>query len=260
MAELLWYVHGVIPAADAQAADGLPGVTSEHPVCALVEGPVAALACRVPAEEFDERALREQLEDLAWVERVARAHESVLDELLPATTVVPMRMCTVYRAEDAVRAMLRDERAALTVALDRFAGATEWGVKAFAATPDPPRRAAAPARAASGTDYLLARRRQRDEAAVGARELEAAASEIHGTLAAIARDARAGRPQPAELTGRSEPMILNGSYLVQASALDAFHHALDGLHRRLRRTGIELESTGPWPPYHFLPDALGVGG
>ena len=36
-----------------------------------------------------------------------------------------------------------------------------------------------------------------------------------------------------------------------------FEHALAGLARERQEEGIELELTGPWPPYNFVPEELG---
>src|SRR5688572_10931339 len=42
---------------------------------------LAAIVSRVPAEEYGEAALHDSLNDLAWLERVARAHEAVLERI-----------------------------------------------------------------------------------------------------------------------------------------------------------------------------------
>ena len=74
----------------------------------------------MPLEEFDEAALHENLNDVAWLERTARAHEAVLDATLALTTLVPMRLCTIYRAEEQVREMLDREGPVFEDALSRL--------------------------------------------------------------------------------------------------------------------------------------------
>src|SRR5690242_20136011 len=45
------------------------------------------------------------------------------------TTIVPLRLCTIYASADGVRRMLEDEGDALQSALARLDGREEWGVK-----------------------------------------------------------------------------------------------------------------------------------
>ena len=48
--------------------------------------------------------------------------------------------------------------------------------------------------------------------------------------------------------------MLNGTYLVEKDELDAFRTAVATLDRD--SYGIELEITGPWPPYSFAGDVV----
>jgi hypothetical protein len=44
-------------------------------------------------------------------------------------------------------------------------------------------------------------------------------------------------------------MILNGAYLVPRAEATAFARLVEEQQRR--HAGLELEVTGPWPPYNF---------
>ncbi|MBB4662241.1 GvpL/GvpF family gas vesicle protein [Conexibacter arvalis] len=125
-----WYLYCVLDAAARPPLDGLVGVDGAAPIEPVDETGLRALASRVPLSEFGEEPLRRNLEDLAWVERTARAHDAVLARTLACDAVVPLRMFTIFAGEPQVRAMLADERAALTAALRRLRGHAEWSVKA----------------------------------------------------------------------------------------------------------------------------------
>ena len=60
----------------------------------------------------------------------------------------------------------------------------------------------------------------------------------------------ANRPQPRELTGRSEAMLLNGAYLVRAGD-DLLRGEVERLATEHSSNGVEYELTGPWPPHNF---------
>jgi len=86
--------------------------------------------------EFGEAALRQNLEDLDWLERTARAHHKVIETVAKERPVVPMRLATVYSSDEAAAGMLAERAADLRQALTRLARRSEWGVKAYLAIPD----------------------------------------------------------------------------------------------------------------------------
>ena len=59
---------------DMRAVDGAP-------VRIIAEAPIAAVVSAVDAERFSASALRRQLEDLHWLEDIARAHNAVVSQL-----------------------------------------------------------------------------------------------------------------------------------------------------------------------------------
>jgi hypothetical protein len=240
VAELALWVYGVIAGGgEAPAAAGVDG----HPVRLHEHAGVAALVSEVPADAFTQEALRARLEDLERLEALARAHEAVLDATLAGVAVVPFRLCTIYASPQSLDAMLHREATTLRAALDRLRGMQEWGVKAFLR----PRAPAAAAPAASGTEYLARKRERRDTAAVEHEALADAVAEIHARLTERAAASALSRPQDRRLSGRETEMILNAAYLVPSAAADAFRKVVEDESHH-----VQLELTGPWPPYHFV--------
>ena len=60
-------------------------------------------------------------------------------------------------------------------------------------------------------------------------------------------------PQHPELSGRVGEMVLNGAYLVDRSHADAFAGVARELAEGDRRIGLELDLSGPFAPYNFVP-------
>ncbi len=239
-----WYLYGVV--AGGTAPPDAPAVDTRHDVVALGEGPVAGLASRVSLAEFDEAVLPERLADAAWLEEKIRAHEQVLDSALAAGPVVPCRFCTVYRDEHELRRFLADRADVLTGALERLEGRVELGVKAFARTAASSEAAAAE----SGRAYLEARRREKQAREALAQTRAAAARDLHRRLLAAADDGVLLDLQSRELSGREAEMVFNGAYLVADTA--PFAETL----RAAAPDEFELELTGPWPPFNFVPEEL----
>jgi hypothetical protein len=255
------YVYGVVAPSIELPAD-LGGVDPDHSVFLVEEGGIAALVSRVSTAEFGEEPLHENLNDVAWLEEKARAHEHVLDVALRHGTVVPLRLCTIYSDDDHVREMLVREGAVMMEALDRLDGRAEWGVKAIAA-PQALERAARPEdegpaqeEAARGTEYM---KRKRDEARARDDEEEIAdrwASEIHDRLEAAASEALVNPLQNPEVSGYDGDMLLNGVYLLEDAAVEGFGALVDSLAKEYRDRGVSVELTGPWPPYNFVKGSI----
>ena len=261
---LAWYVYGVIAADSAACAEGLPGIEADHPVASVTEGTLTAAVSHVRLEEFGETRLRHHLSDMGWVEATARAHEETLEHLRRRATVIPMRMCSVYRTEGGVREMLRREEQALADGLAHLDGKSEWGVKVFAdpGLSRPPQRQPGVSDDATsgstGTAYMERRREERDAAERVAQLIERAAIQIHEQLCAAAADGRASEVQPPAADDRGSELILNGVYLVRDDGQEAFHTRVRELRDTFGPLGLELRETGPWPAYNFVPGTIGA--
>lgn len=264
--ELGWYVYGVVPS--KFAATLLPsGVDGSHQIEMLSEGRLAALASQVALEQFGEERLREHLADMGWVEAVARAHEEALEQVRSQTTVVPMRMCTVYRSEARVREMLQRESAGLEEAIEHLEGRTEWGVKVFvdfarlAQTAGDENQLLSKTGgpdAGRGKAYMAQKRHERERQERSTEQIEQASRVIHERLSAVANDALVVPLQRPEVSGHEGEMVLNGVYLVQDDVSGQFDRQVAELQTEFGSRGFELELTGPWPAYNFVPGTLGA--
>jgi hypothetical protein len=223
-----------------------------------VRGDLAALVSEVPLTDYDDDRIREHLNDLAWVERTARLHEAVLDAALANTTIVPLRLCTIYRDRAGVEAMLDGDRATLASALNRLRGRSEWGLKVFAhrarveeAVAGAVGGGADPAES-EAAGYLRRKREERESGDRVDRLAAACAEACHGALAGVATAARVNPVQRPEAHGRDAEMVLNGVYLVDEDARNALRAQSEELRDEYGPLGFEIELTGPWPAYNFV--------
>jgi hypothetical protein len=180
---------------------------------------LTVLVSDVSMAEFGEAALRENLENMRWLDEVAREHHYVIDAAARLFPLLPVRLATVYSGDDALRAALAEHNAQLLDALRRVGGRVEWGVKAYAG---PESTAASGARA------------------------------VHADLTVKAKDARLHPPQSPQLSGIREPMLLNAAYLLDAADGVSFTAAVAG--QATAHPELRIELTGPWPPYSFAGD------
>ncbi|WP_433605751.1 GvpL/GvpF family gas vesicle protein [Dactylosporangium sp. CA-139114] len=243
------WLHAVARDLEPGAVDGLVGVAGGA-VRTVGAGALTAAVCPVDLAEFGEEALRRNLEDLAWLDRAARAHHAVVAALAREHAVVPARLATVYHDDAGVLEMLRQRHDELEAVLDRVGGRAEWGVKMYA---EPPTSQAGeptgPSAGRPGTAYLERRRARLAADDVWRQRAAEGAEATHLALAADAAAARRHPPQDHRLTGRAETMVLNGAYLVDRGRAGPFADLVAA--QAARHAELSLELTGPWPPYSF---------
>jgi hypothetical protein len=243
-----------------EVASGLEGVVSGSPVEAICDGQLAALVSRVPLADYGDEQLRQHLEDLEWVERAARRHENVLEAALQETTIVPLRLCTIYRETDGVRRLLREHRAAFRDGLSHVDGCVEWGVKVFADTrAEPSEVIAESAESESGGASYLRRRQNERALAEKAGEVRARCVDVvYHRIAGLSRASAINPPQRPEIHGREQAMLLNSAHLVERDRRTELERVVAGLQEEWAPLGFAIELTGPWPPYNFASGADGV--
>jgi hypothetical protein len=240
------YTYAVARHLDDAALQGVTGVAGGA-VSVVHHCGLDAVVSEVPLVEFDEAGLKRNLEDLRWLEEVARAHDDVVWAAAASAPTAPMRLATIFLDDDAVRQRLETLQDSLTEVLDRVEGKAEWSVKVIA----PPTANAPTAQdePSTGAEFL---RRRKAEAGERERRLESAAraaDEVHDALADLSVASRLLPPQDPQLTGHHGAMVLNGAYLVAEGQGESFAARVRELGAS--HTGFSVEVAGPWPPYSF---------
>jgi Gas vesicle synthesis protein GvpL/GvpF len=211
------YAYGICePAVAAQVARrrGLGGATLR----AVERGGLAAIYTR-------HRSIRPRP-----IPKLVLEHERVVEAIMAAGAVLPVRFGTELAREEELAAVLDDRRDELLRSLDGIRGRVEVGVRVTPEHRPLGRRAIE----SSGRDYLLARVREHSHR-------QQAIREMHDQLVMLSEAARVLPARP--------PAILAASYLVESDRVTDFRLHAHQLARRL--VGMRVTVTGPWPPYSF---------
>jgi Gas vesicle synthesis protein GvpL/GvpF len=212
---------------------------------------LSAVASRVSLDEFGEDPLRRNMENVGWLEQVARCHDHVVQGIAGLYASVPMRLATICLDEQRVRALLDEWYEPLQHAIDRVEGREEWSLKVFAIRHEGGRqiRKDSSARPGAGIDYLRLRKAMLEQSEADAAATDKAADQIHKAVSDYAVAARRLAPQDPRLTGHRTPMVLNAAYLVDRDRNEGLQDIVTVLAEGLSSVRIELR--GPWPPYSF---------
>ncbi len=205
-----------------------------------------------PLAQYGSEPIERGLHDLDWVGACAAGHEAVVEAAARHGTIIPMKLFTLFTGDERAVAHVRGTRAALDPVLARVRRRQEWGLRVTLDEAAAPPRAAAGGRGAptSGTGFL----RQRQAAHRAVRErVERARDEserVFETLARHAADTRRATP----VAGGGSRVLLDAAFLVDRARAVAFRGAVRRLAAALRRQGVTLALSGPWPPYNFVGD------
>jgi hypothetical protein len=251
----LRYVYGIARASDAArvASAGLTGI-DESPVGCVVEGALLAAASDVDETDYGEAVLNERIRDLDWLAARAAQHQAVNGRLLDLLgTVLPLSFGAIYRDDERVRQMLREDAEDRGAQLASLAGRAEWVVTisrdAGAPADDAEARALDAQIEASppGRAFLLDKQRGTTLArSMERRDSEAAAAALAG-LAAVAERTY----QEPVATGGTDTIALRASILVPRDREPALVNAIGELERGLAGRGYRVRASGPWPAYRF---------
>jgi hypothetical protein len=208
-------------------------------------GDLALLVSRVTPDEL--RIDEDDLSESGRLATLARGHDAVLRAAAVTGPVLPLRFGTVVPDEDAARRLLDEHAAAARAQLQRIADNREWGVKLVRRVGEPVAAGPRPAErtGVSGTEYLARRRQALTEHDAAERTAAEAAALLEQSLAPHVRESlrRGGS------TGSS--LLLDLALLVPPEHESAFLAAAAELREQLEPDGLEVEVSGPWPPYSF---------
>jgi hypothetical protein len=207
----------------------------------------------IPLDRYSESAINRGLASLDWVSRIAVAHEAVVESFIASKAVLPMKLFTIFTADERALEHMQAQRARIAGFVKRVANHQEWGVRvvldrtlAAAATPHKKPNAG------TGVSYLAQKKAQRDsvkELASRARETVAA---LFDRLAARSGDAK--RRAASEMPAQGGPLLLDAAFLVPRARAATFKALAARESKALARQGYGLSISGPWPPYTFVQD------
>jgi hypothetical protein len=238
------YAYG-ITSAGLKLPDQVQALTEGGRIERVAAGDLALLVSRVVPDDL--RIDEDDLSETGRLATLARGHDAVVRAAAGSGPVLPLRFGTVVPDEAAARRLLEEHAGAARDQLRRIGDNHEWGVKLVRRLDEPAVLGPRPVdrSGVSGTEYLARRRqalhqRQDDErAATGAAQL------LEDTLAPHVSESlrRGGSP--------GSSLLLDLAFLVPPERESAFLAAAAELREKLDPDGLEVEVSGPWPPYSF---------
>lgn len=263
-----FYLYCIVPARPAGPAPngagaGGPGLAqAARELKFIPAGDIQALVEAVPLEEFWGENLKKNLADINWVGSKVLRHNQVIGEAAQRWTAIPMKFGTVFESEESLQKVLREKRDGFRKLFSVLDGKEEWGVKVFCdinklrehiiQTSENIRDIDAAMKDKSeGAAYFLKRKREGLISEESEKKMNEDATAIHEGLVKFADRNCLNKLQPKELTKKEGEMIINGAYLILKEKIEEFKSKATDLQSSYVDSGLELEISGPWPPYSF---------
>lgn len=223
---------------------------------------IYAVVSKVSQEEFSETNLKKNLADVEWLEEKALQHEKVIEEIMKDATVIPFKFGTIFQSDENVEKMLTDNAEKFKEVISNLEGKQEWGIKVYCdiekfklALGQEDKRIREieqeMACASKGKVYFLEKKKEQTLDNILDERISEYTQNAFDKLKAASVDARINRLLPQEVTQKKEKMVLNAAFLIEKNRITELDDILAHLRNEYYGKGLELDWTGPWPPYNF---------
>lgn len=244
------------------------GIDGKGDIFILPYDELEAVVSKVSLEEFaSEEIQKKAQEDLNWIKEKALAHEKVIEKAMwknnKILNTIPMRFGTIFTDKASLIKALKKDYSKIKEALKRIRGRQEWSVKAYlkdkkvfeqmiknknqAIKEKEKEIASMP----EGLAYFMEEELKKALSKEIEKELNNITEFFFESLKKQAASSVRNKILEKELTGKSEPMVLNAAYLVPEEKIDDFKKELENLNQQIKTKGFYLEYSGPWPAYNF---------
>jgi hypothetical protein len=218
---------------------------------------LAAFVTLVDDVDFSQGVIDARAKDVEWLGAIGYRHQSVMNALMHAGTIIPLRAFTLFASDESLRRHLENEGARFNKLLDRLDGKQEWTLRvefdpqlwseALVRRVDSLRALSDEIASASAGKAFLLRKKLDDEKKRASKQAEqqvmaeierAVMDKLACDTVAETRQQRTGAfPQINVLLDRDEEARLE--------------ELREELTARYAGEGVTLALTGPWPPYTF---------
>jgi gas vesicle protein GvpL/GvpF len=225
------------------------GVRSRRPyVLEGVQGVNAAPVMSYPSGEFAVIVSEYDRATAKLDEKSVLEHARVVSQSFRTSTVLPFRFGTIFDTEDAIRQAVRANRRTFCESVARLRGKAEMRIKLVVR--DGSMRAAMEEIELPdtvGREYLAKLREKASRDRERQTKARALSVQVHKLF----------NPLEEEISCKkvdADGMLLDIAHLIDNKSVEKYQNRYSTAAKQLKN--CELVVTGPWPPYHFLPEKL----
>lgn len=219
------------------------------------------IASQMEFIEFSEDEFKERLKnDLEFVKKNIERHYNIIENFNHNGAIIPFKFAVIFKTMEGLEESIRREKNKFMELLDKFQGKEEWGVRVFLNKREAERSIrkfdmeikameGKKEKAGQGMKWYL----EKKEEELVSERLEAATEKKISSLAKELEGFTSGCVvnNPVNRPGDKREIILNNACLLPKEKVTDFRRKIAGLSLVLKNSGMDLEITGPWPPFNF---------
>jgi hypothetical protein len=251
------YVYAFV---DSSLMNSLPRLPdADRPILLHHAGGISAVIDLVQADSFRGPEGERNMADPAWIMPRIRYHESVVEGVMERSPVYPTRFATLYTSFDSLTQHMGRHEIAISHFLRQVTGQREWAVTVTAELDDlksleslaielwPAWSGISP-----GTRYLRLRQERSALLSVARERIVATMPDIVDTFRPCTTAIRT-LVRHAATRDPGHQRVADYALLTPVLRQEALRERLSGLAADLKRRGLHIALSGPWPPYSFRP-------
>ena len=247
------------------------GIDGKGDVFTVPYKDIEAVVSKLSSREFSLPKINERAEnDLTWIKEKAQRHEAVIEEAMglgknqtmSIRAVIPMKFGTIFKDKKNLIESLRKHCEQFKNGLKKLRGKQEWNLKVYlidsVAMEEYVRLKSEQIKAKEkeiasmneGAAYFGEKEIEGIISREKERTLEEFRENIFQALQKQSKRGARGKLLGKELTGRQEPMIFKGTFLVEENSIGDFKKEIKKLAKNF--PAGKFEYSGPWPSYNFI--------
>lgn len=227
---------------------------------------IEAIVSEVSLEEFgSEEIQRKAIDDLAWIKDKALIHERVIETAINNgdSLIIPMKFGMIFKNRGGLIDSLKKDYVMFKRLFQILHGKEEYSVKVYVKhtlleneikknSPMIQRKYEEMRSLPAGRRYFLEEEVQDIVKKDAKNSLHSYTTLFLERIKGFAEELKENNILGKELTGKNDPMVCNGAFLVKKEKVDRFMGEIQALQIEYENRGFIFESSGPWPAYHFV--------
>lgn len=256
-----FYLYCIIDSSEEFEID-LTGVDKLHQPYIIPYQEVGALVSKVSLNDYNQRELERKVRDLEWLQDKADRHETIIEQAMKISTVIPITFGTIFEEESELKKAIQYTLSQIRQIFKIIEGHEEWGLKLYC-------NFSQLRKTISGLSFeikeletrlknsseensnFLEKRLEKELDKKVEKKASDIANKVYEQLAQLATKSHSNELLDLQLPNVSKIMVLNSVYLINEDKLYGFLLKLKELKNKYSNFGFYFYHSGPWPPYNF---------
>ncbi|MBM7623262.1 GvpL/GvpF family gas vesicle protein [Sporohalobacter salinus] len=213
----------------------------------------------VPLAEYGHPAIDENIENLSWLKKKSEEHMNILKSAMEYSQIIPMKFCTVFYDEKKIEELLEQNYTRLYEKLEYLSNKEEWSCKLyidkekFIEEYKESKQDLDDINGMSkGAAYFKKKKLSNELEEKARKEIYDISDYIYNRIKELGMECQRNDNLGQEITGIEKEMILNTAILIDNKKNEKIINKINKEFNKLNNEHIDIECTGPWPPYNFI--------